>query len=174
MQDMRYPIGAFKRQPAADHEERSQLIANMRELPQQLHQTVDNLTDIQLDTPYREGGWKIRQVIHHLADSHLNGYVRFKLALTEDLPEIKSYDQDAWADTMDNFFTPVSVSVDLLKNIHQRWTTLLNRLDDIDFNRKFKHPESGIWTLHETLVLYEWHGRHHLAQIQAACKNYKW
>ncbi len=174
MQDLRYPIGTFQRQPVPDSEERSRLIASMRGLPQLLRKMVGDLTDSQLDTPYREGGWKIRQVIHHLADSHLNGYVRFKLAITEDVPEIKSYNQDAWAQTADNFHTPVLVSVGLLENIHQRWTALLKMLDDRDFDRKFRHPESGIWTLHETLALYEWHGRHHLAQIQAARKNKRW
>ena len=171
MNDLRYPIGQYQRRTVADAGERLALIGSMRELPEKLRHTVADLPEDHLNISYREGGWTIRQVIHHLADSHMNGYMRFKLALTEDSPEIKPYRQDAWALTHENFDTAVEVSVNLLDGIHKRWTNLLASLTDMDYERKFIHPETGPWTLHEALGLYEWHGRHHLAHIQSVGKR---
>ncbi len=174
MQDSRYPIGPFQRHPVTDPQERARLIESIRLLPKNLRDQISGLSDIQLDTPYREGGWKIRQLVHHIADSHLNCYIRFKWTLTEEQPEIKAYIQDAWAETSENFNAPVMVSVNLLESLHERWAALLSGLAVSDFERKFIHPETGVWTLHETLALYEWHGRHHLAHIQTARNRYGW
>src|SRR5690606_461520 len=135
------------------------------ELPVKVRALVSRLGEGGLDTPYREGGWTPRQVVHHLADSHLNSYVRFRLALTEDNPTIKPYDEAAWASLPDARTGPVEPSLAMLDGIHARWVALLASLDEAAWQRSFSHPESGDWILHEMLAMYAWHCRHHTAHI---------
>ena len=166
LEKLRYPIGRFEPPSAIDQEQIEKWISDIEALPAGLRRTVKRLTDTQLDTPYRPGGWTIRQVIHHLPDSHINSFIRFKWALTEDRPEIKTYFEDRWAELPDYSVTPVSVSMDLLEALHQRWVALLRSLTQQDFDREFIHPESGPGNVAETIGAYAWHGRHHLAHIQ--------
>jgi len=139
-----------------------------------LRKEVENLSDEQLNTPYREGGWTIRQVVHHLPDSHLNSYVRFKLALTEDNPKVKTYEEHLWAELKDTFETPIEVSLNLINSLHKRWVVLLKSLSDEQFERTFNHPEWGNIPLDKTLALYAWHSRHHLAHITELKKRMNW
>ncbi len=164
-ESLRYPIGRLARQPALDPARRSTAIAEIGRLPAALSNAVRGLTDIQLDTPYREGGWTVRQVVHHLADSHVNAYVRFKLALTEHRPTIKPYEEDRWAQLPDTSRTPVSTSLALLDALHERWVTLLGAMGPDDFERELVHPEAGAMRLYDMLALYAWHGRHHVAHV---------
>lgn len=162
-----YPIGRFDLRAPFSVEERRAAVADIAALPARLRAAVADLTDTQLDTPYRPGGWTVRQVVHHLADSHLNAYTRFKLALTEDEPLIKTYDQDAWAALPDSRL-PIEASLALVDGVHQRWAVLLNSLDEAQWQRRLRHPELGLVTLHPYAGLYAWHGRHHLAHIIGA------
>jgi uncharacterized damage-inducible protein DinB len=146
----------------------------MAALPQRFRNAVSGLSDIQLSTPYREGGWTVRQLIHHLPDSHLNAYIRCKLALTEDSPTIKPYDQEAWANLADSALTPPEVSLSLLEAVHTRWVTLLRALTPDDFQRKFNHPETGVQSVDSTVAFYAWHGNHHLGHITALRERMKW
>jgi len=135
---------------------------------------VEGLSDDQLETPYREGGWTVRQLIHHVADSHANSYVRFKLALTEEWPTIKLYDEAAWALLADSKATPVDVSLSLITALHTRWVALLESLTDADFHRGYNHPESGRQNLATALALYDWHSRHHTAHITRLRERMNW
>jgi uncharacterized damage-inducible protein DinB len=135
---------------------------------------LSGLSAQQLDTPYREGGWTLRQLAHHVPDSHLNAYIRFKLALTENIPTIKPYEQGAWARLKDTEQTPVEVSLTLLDALHQRWVVLLNSMRPEDFRRKLNHPESGVQDLDRVLALYSWHGNHHLAHITSLRERMDW
>lgn len=163
--DIRYPLGKWVRDPHLDAAGRAVCISAIAELPARLTSALAGLTDAQLDTPYREGGWTPRQIAHHLADSHLNAYSRFKLGLTEQAPTIKPYDEAAWAETVDNK-APVSASLSILTGLHERWALLLESLDATAFTRTVQHPEhKGPLSLTELLGLYAWHGRHHVAQI---------
>lgn len=134
-------------------------------MPSRLSSSVQGLGDNQLNTPYREGGWTIRQVVHHLADSHINSYVRFRLALTEDTPTIRPYEESLWAELPDAKSLPLKPSLDLLDGLHNRWTMLLRHMTEQDFQRRLLHPELGELSLAWMLGLYAWHGRHHLAHI---------
>lgn len=174
MTDLRYPIGPFRYIAPDKESEILKLIASLQLLPTRLRVVVCDLSEDQLSTPYREGGWTVRQVVHHLADSHLNGYIRFKWTLTEENPEIKPYIQDAWANTPENDTTPVLISVALMENLHERWVHLLKDMVEEDFQRKFRHPETGSLSLLYALALYEWHGRHHVAQIETLRKRNGW
>ncbi len=165
MKDLQYPVGKFELNTFPDPKKRTSLIKSIAGLPDNLKILVKILNNEQLDKPYREGGWTARQVIHHLPDSHLNAYIRFKLALTEDTPVIRPYKQGAWAELPDVMKTPVEVSINLLESIHKRWVILLNAMTEDDFRKKYIHPESGEVSLGEVLAHYEWHGRHHLAHI---------
>lgn len=171
--DLRYPIGHFKPALTTTPEERVEHIAVLRELPDRLSDAVDSLDDVQLDTPYREGGWTVRQVVHHVADSHLNSYTRFKLALTEEEPTIKPYDEGAWAVLPDSR-TPVDVSLTLTWALHERWVALLESMTEKDFQKKFVHPERGVQDLATTLALYDWHSRHHTAHITSLRARMGW
>jgi hypothetical protein len=163
---LRYPIGPFRwPEKPLTTEQREGLIAQLAELPVQVRQAVAQLTEDQLDCSYRPGGWTARQVVHHLADSHLNAYVRFRLALTEALPLIKVYDQQRWAELPDARSAPVAPSIMLLEGLHARWVALLRSLAPEDFQRAFLHPERGRITLDQALALYAWHGRHHVAHL---------
>ena len=141
--------------------------------PAKLKAAVGGLNDRQLDTPYRPGGWTVRQVVHHLPDSHLNSFVRFKLALTEEEPTIKPYDEARWAELADSK-APIELSLPLLENLHERWVLLLNSLTPADWQRKFRHPERGPMTLTDNLQIYAWHGRHHVAHITALRERNGW
>jgi uncharacterized damage-inducible protein DinB len=174
MTDLRYPIGKFDFQTAADPRERESLISQIEETPARLRDAVRGLTDEQLATPYRPDGWTVRQVVHHVPDSHLNSYVRFRLALTEEEPTIKPYHEDQWANLADARTAPIEVSLALLDALHRRWVMLLRSLTDRDFERTFKHPEMGLVELEKNLALYAWHGRHHVAQITALRERMGW
>lgn len=172
--DPRYPIGKFDKNINVTKEMRSELINTIESLPSHLRKEVENLSQQQLDTPYRDGGWTVRQVIHHLPDSHLNAYVRFKLALTEVNPQIKTYEEHLWAELQDTFKTPIEVSLNLLESLHTRWAILLRSLTDEQFEKTFQHPEWGNITLSKTLALYSWHSKHHLAHITKLKKKMGW
>jgi hypothetical protein len=162
---LRYPIGPCPRPESTTAEERRSWIADLAGLPAKIRSAVDGLTREQLDTPYRPGGWTVGQVVHHVADSHINGYVRFKLALTEDVPTIKPYDEARWAELADYASTPVEVSLTLIAALHDRWVRLLLSMTDGDFARTLHHPESGTLSLGSYLAVYAWHCRHHVAHI---------
>ena len=172
--DFRYPIGPFelKDTPTADDLKRS--IDEIAEAPAKFRVAVEDLSQRQLDTPYRSGGWTVRQVVHHVPDSHLNSYCRFKLALTEEEPTIKAYHEDRWAELEDSRATPIEVSLVMLEALHRRWVTLLKSLTSADFARTFRHPEIGVVTLAQNLCLYAWHGRHHTAQITSLRERMGW
>jgi hypothetical protein len=168
MNDPRFPIGRFEYPQSVSNEEREELMFRLATAPARLRTAVEELTEAQLDTPYREGGWTIRQVTHHLPDSHMNSYVRFKLALTEDKPTIKPYDEAAWALLGDTAATPVETSLVLLESLHARWVTLLRGLGDSQWKREMRHPQNGLLRLDQVLALYAWHGDHHIAHIRNA------
>lgn len=170
MEDLRFPIGPFELDDGGTREERIQAIA---ELPDLLRNAVTGLTDEQLDTQYRPGGWTLRQTVHHLADSHINSYCRFKLALTEDKPLIRPYREERWADLADSRL-PIDVSLSILEGVHSRWTVLLEAMTGEDYQRKFEHPESGTWKLENALALYAWHSRHHTGHITSTRERHGW
>ena len=172
--DPRYPIGKFDINVIVTKEMRKEFINTIETLPAQLRNEVESLSPQQLDTPYREGGWTVRQVVHHIPDSHLNSYVRFKLALTEDNPAIKTYEEHLWAELQDTFKTPIDVSLNLLESLHTRWAILLNSLTAEQFERTFQHPEWGKVNLSTSLALYAWHSKHHLAHITELKKKMGW
>lgn len=172
--DLRYPIGRFKPEGTLTPARRSALIGTIAGTPETLREAVRGLSPGQLDTPYRPGGWTVRQVVHHLPDSHLNSYVRFKLALTEERPTIKPYEEDRWAELADTFNTPVEVSLVLLESLHVRWVNLLRSLPEADWQRTLLHPQNGEMTLDHVLGLYAWHGPHHVAQITALWERMGW
>jgi hypothetical protein len=167
MSDPRYPIGEFSLGGEITPERRSGWIAELGEAPGALRALVQGMSDAQLDTPYRDGGWTVRQVVHHLPDSHLNAYVRFKLALTEDNPRIVPYQEARWAELADTRTTPVGVSLTLLDALHRRWVALLKGMAEADWGRTYFHPEHGkSFRLDAMLAQYAWHGQHHIAQIR--------
>ena len=165
MKDLRYPIGKFVMENVLSPERREECIRQIADTPRILQDALSGLSPEQLDTPYRPDGWTVRQVVHHVPDSHMNAYIRFKLALTEHEPIIKPYDQELWAKLADTRQTPVAVSLQLLESLHERWTVLLRSLRPDDWTRTFRHPELGIVSLDANLALYAWHGRHHVAHI---------
>ena len=173
MTDPSYPIGKFERQSSYSSAERAELIQALRQLPEQMRQAVAGLTEAQLETPYRQGGWTVRQVVHHVPDSHLNAYVRFKLALTEDNPTIKPYNESAWARLPDSSL-PLEVSLALLEALHWRWVSLLQTLPETVWHRTFLHPASGEFRLETSLALYAWHSKHHLAHILTLRQQQNW
>ena len=172
--DLSYPIGRFQKETNITSERRQTLIDGIARLPVDMRAAVNKLSDQQLDTPYRPGGWTVRQVLHHVPDSHLNAYIRFKLALTESEPTIKPYDEKEWAKLADVRLTPIEVSLSLLENLHARWTLLLRALETAAFARTFRHPDIGLLTLDAQLGLYEWHGRHHVAHITSLRSRLGW
>lgn len=172
--DARYPLGKFKPEGKLSYAQREHLIGELAEAPARLRAAVAGLDDAQLDTPYREGGWTVRQVAHHLADSHLNAYVRLRLALTENQPGIKPYDQAKWAELADAKTAPVELSLALLDSMHQRLVLLLKSLEVADFERTFMHPERGPMTIDQNLAMYAWHARHHVAHITTLRERMGW
>lgn len=174
MSDPRYPIGKFHYEGPPSAEVREQLIGDIERTPAALRSAVQGLSVPQLDTAYRDGGWTVRQVVHHVPDSHLNAYVRFKLALTEDEPTIKPYAEDRWAELADTKTTPIEVSLTLLECVHDRWVRLLRAFTPTDWKRQFRHPELGVVSLEKSLALYSWHGRHHVAHVTELRKRMNW
>jgi hypothetical protein len=171
---LRYPIGRFDSNREVTAEVLEQSLGDLEALPGKLRQAVQGLSEVQLDTPYRPGGWTVRQVVHHLADSHMNSYIRFKLALTEDTPTIKPYEEQLWAELSDSKQEPVAVSLELLGALHHRWSVLLRSLTVTDWQRQFFHPDSGKTTLAKAAALYAWHSRHHLAHITNLRELHRW
>ena len=171
MDDPRFPIGKFDAQNFPSREGNINTIA---ELPLRLASAVDGLSDEQLDTPYRDGGWTLRQTVHHIADSHINSLCRFKLALTEDeAPTIRPYYEDRWAELSDSRL-PVDASLKIVEGVHSRWTKLLESMTEDDYRREFVHPETGTWTLERVLALYAWHSMHHTAHITSTRDRNGW
>ncbi len=172
--DLSYPIGKFQFDPAVTPATRARCIESIRRMPADMKTAVAGLTDEQLDTPYRPGGWTIRQVVHHVPDSHMHSYIRFHWTLTEDDPLIKAYDQDAWANLADGKSAPVGLSLALLEALHARWVILLESMRAEDFERRLQHPESGRLTLDIMLQLYAWHGAHHVAHVTGLRERMGW
>jgi uncharacterized damage-inducible protein DinB len=173
--ELRYPVGRFDFDAPISDADHPILIATIAETPGALRSAVAGMSRDQLETPYRPGGWTVKQVVHHVPDSHLNAYTRFKLALTEDEPTIKPYNEAAWAEMADSRRVPIEVSLELLDALHLRWVTILRSMDPADFRRGLRHPEHGrLLTLQQMLGLYAWHGRHHVAHITSLKKREGW
>ena len=167
MDHLKYPTGRFSYQAGYNTIERERLLGVLRSFPDRFEQQLEGITATQLDTPYRPEGWTLRQVIHHVADSHLNAYIRFKWALTEDQPAIKAYNEKEWAKLPDTQQTPIAVSLSLLKALHSRWIVLLESMADQDWQKAVFHPEAQrVIKLEEFLALYAWHGDHHLGHVK--------
>ena len=173
MPDPRYPIGKFSYTGPLSAEQKKECLDDIEQAPAKFRAAVHGLSDAQLDTPYRDGGWTVRQLAHHVPDSHMNAYIRFKLALTEDEPTIKPYFEDRWAELPDSR-QPIENSLALLDSLHRRWTALLRGMSDADWQRTFRHPELGLMTLERTLALYSWHGRHHTAHVTSLRERKGW
>ncbi|MCM3738476.1 bacillithiol transferase BstA [Bacillus cytotoxicus] len=171
--DLRFPIGPFTYEETITQGAIENWIKQIENLPTELKQAIKDLDTTQLDTPYRPGGWTVRQVVHHIADSHMNSYIRFKLALTENNPTIKPYMEGQWADLPDSEL-PVDISLALLESLHKRWVTLLQSMKPTDFEKTFHHPETGSNKLDVTIGLYAWHGRHHTAHITSLRNRLGW
>lgn len=174
MEDLRFPIGKFKYEGAITEEQKQSLLNDIAQTPANLRKAIQGLSDAQLDTEYRPGGWTVRQVVHHLPDSHMNSYVRFKLALTEDEPTVKTYAEDRWAQLADTTSTPIEISLTLLDSLHDRWVRLLRSLTPEQWKRTIRHPEFGLMSLEKTLAMYGWHGKHHVAHITELRKRNSW
>jgi uncharacterized damage-inducible protein DinB len=174
MDDLRYPIGKPARPESMTPDERRAAISTIAATPERLRAAVAGLTEAQLDTPYRPGGWTVRQVVHHLPDSHSNAYLRFKLALTEDEPTIRLYQEDRWAALPEARTAPVEVSLALLTALHERWVRSLTGMAPEDWRRTYRHPETGVHTLDALLAIYAWHGPHHVAHITALRAREGW
>lgn len=172
--DPRYPIGACPRPESIDAAHIPSYIASLAALPENMRSAVYGLSDAQLDTPYREGGWTARQVVHHVADSHMNAYIRTRLALTEDWPVVKGYDEKLWAELADARTLPVEVSLEILHPLHRRWVALFKSLNGSDWQRGYQHPERGRTTVLQAIALYDWHSRHHVAHIAELRKSKGW
>ena len=174
MEDLRYPVGKFNPRPDLTQDDRKELIRQIAEAPARLRAAVKGLTDAQLDTPYRAGGWTVRQVVHHVPDSHMNAYIRFKLAMTEQQPTIKPYQEALWAELSEAKSASIEMSLRLLEALHERWVLFLQKLNSSDYARTYNHPESGVQNLDRVLQLYAWHGRHHVAHISSLKERNGW
>jgi hypothetical protein len=174
MEDLRFPIGKFSFEGELTAENRQKCLDEIAATPKKMRAAVQGLNAQQLDTPYRPEGWTVRQVLHHVPDSHMNAFTRFKLALTEDEPTIKPYNEAEWAKLGDVPGTPIEVSLSLLDSLHERWMVLLKSIKPEDLKRKFRHPELGLMNLERTLAMYSWHGRHHVAHITSLRDRMGW
>jgi uncharacterized damage-inducible protein DinB len=174
MSDPRYPIGKFSYAGPLAAEQKQECLADIEQTPARLRAALRGLSDAQLDTPYRDGGWTLRQVAHHVPDSHMNSYIRCKLALTEDEPTIKPYMENLWAELPESKSAPIEVSLALLDSLHERWMLLLRQLTDADWKRTFRHPDLGLVSLEKNLALYSWHGRHHVAHVTNLREKMGW
>jgi uncharacterized damage-inducible protein DinB len=173
IEDLRYPVGKFDKNIEITPEKRAEFIQIIADLPVKIVEAIEDLSDEQLDTPYRPEGWTLRQTVHHVADSHINSFCRFKLAMTEENPTIRPYYEDRWAELADSKI-PVDVSLKIIAGIHERWTVLLNSMTDEDFQKTLAHPESGEWTIEGFLTLYAWHCLHHTAHITKLRERNDW
>lgn len=174
MPDLRYPIGPFQLINDSSAARRAECIEQIAAAPARLRAAVGGLTEAQLDTPYRPGGWTVRQVVHHVPDSHMNSYMRFRWALTEDHPAIKPYAEERWAELADAKSAPIELSLRLLESLHARWEILLRSLGEADWRRTLYHPEAGVMSLETMAQLYTWHGRHHIAHITSLREREGW
>jgi uncharacterized damage-inducible protein DinB len=174
MTDPRYPIGEFSFDGTLTEAQKAKHLDDIEQTPTRLRAAVHGLSDQQVDTPYREGGWTVRQVVHHVPESHMNSYIRFKLALTEEAPTIRPYMEDRWAKLPDATTAPVELSLVLLESLHKRWMLVLRAMQPEEWKRTFRHPEIGLMTLEKALALYSWHGRHHVAHVAALREKMGW
>jgi len=174
MSDPRYPVGKFTYTTPPDDSQRNQFINDIEKTPAALRAAVKGLSSPQIETPYRDGGWTVRQVVHHVPESHMNAYIRFKLGLTEDTPTVKPYEEALWANTADVQATPLEVSLTMLDSLHDRWVRLLRSLKPEEWKRQFHHPALGPMPLEKNLALYSWHGRHHVAHVTELRKRMGW
>jgi len=174
MTDPRYPIGEFSFDGPLTEAQKAKYLDDIEQAPARLRAAVRGLSDPQLDTPYRAGGWTVRQVVHHVPESHMNSYIRFKLALTEEEPTIRPYMEDRWAKLPDATTAPVELSLVLLESLHKRWTLVLRAMKPEEWKRTFRHPEIGLMTLEKALALYSWHGRHHVAHVTSLRERMGW
>jgi len=172
--DLQYPVGRFDWNMKPGDAERRKSIDEIAGLPAAMRKAVHGLNEEQLDTPYRAGGWTVRQVVHHVPDSHLNAYTRVKLALTEERPTIRPYDEKLWAELPDTVHTPVGISLTMLEALHERWVVLLRSIEPGEFSRKFVHPEAGEMDVAKAVCHYAWHGRHHLGHITSLRQRMGW
>jgi hypothetical protein len=172
--DPRYPIGKFSFEGPLSVEQKSKFLDDIEQTPARLKAAVAGLSEAQLDTPYRDGGWTVRQVVHHVPDSHMNSYVRFKLALTEPEPTIRTYMENLWAELPEAKGAPAEPSLELLESLHARWMLMLRAFTPSDWKRTFRHPEIGLVSLEKNLAIYAWHGRHHVAHITELRKKMGW
>ncbi|HEX4947692.1 MAG TPA: putative metal-dependent hydrolase [Blastocatellia bacterium] len=174
MPDLRFPVGEFVARPSITQIERQELIASLEAVPARLRDAITGLSEHQLETPYRPEGWTVRQTVHHVADSHINAYVRFKLGLTEDMPTVKPYAEERWALLEDGRSADPEISLRLLDAVHERWTILLRSLPPDAFAHTLRHPVDGVMSLDVVLQSYEWHGRHHIAHITSLRQRMRW
>ena len=175
LEQLRFPVGRFERLTVPlDAAARRAHLDTLEQAPARFRALVEGRSDRELDTPYRPDGWTVRQVVHHVPDSHMNAFIRFKLALTEDRPTIKPYDEAAWANLEDARTTPIETSLSLLDALHDRWVRVLNAMSPTDFARELNHPENGIMSLDQVLALYDWHGKHHVAHITGLRQRNGW
>ena len=172
--DIRYPVGEFRFPESVSAQDLTTFVQQIADTPARMRSAVAGLSEWQLDTPYRLGGWTVRQVVHHVPDSHMNSYTRFRLALTEDEPVIKPYEEKRWAELSDARTAPIEVSLALLEALHARWAPWLSTLSEADWNRSFRHPELGLISLRNNAALYAWHGRHHIAHITSLRERMGW
>src|SRR5262245_2250127 len=172
--DIRYPIGPFTWAGSTTPEQRAKDIDHIAATPQKMRGAIAGLNATQLETPYRDGGWTVRQVVHHVLDSNMNSYIRFKFALTEHEPTIMAYDETVWANLIDAKTGPIDPSLNLLEGLHYRWVMLLRSLSEADVERKFRHPELGTVSVDQYISLYSWHGRHHGAHITSLRESKGW
>jgi hypothetical protein len=172
--DARFPLGKFTYDGPPSQQQRDKFMDDIERAPAALREAVRGLSQQQIETPYRDGGWTVRQVVHHVPESHMNAYIRFKLTLTEDEPTIKSYMEDRWAQLPDVQSTPLEVSLALLDALHDRWVRVLRGITSEQWGRAFRHPELGLVTLERNLALYSWHGRHHVAHITELKRRLGW
>jgi hypothetical protein len=172
--DLHYPIGEYVAKTSLTLAERAEAIAQLAETPKRMRDAVGGLSGGQLDTPYRPGGWTVRQVAHHVPDSHMNAYVRMKLALTEDEPTVRPYEEGLWAQLPDSRLAPVEISLSLLEFLHLRWDSLLRAVPAEDFARRLRHPVNGVMTVDNLIHHYAWHGRHHIAHITSLREREGW
>jgi hypothetical protein len=173
-EDPRYPIGKFKKNERLSGEERAAALAVLEPAPARFREALAGLTDAQLDTPYREGGWTVRQLAHHLPDSHLNMYVRVRLALTEDVPTVRPYDEKLWAELPDARTAPVEASLAMLEGAHSRLVHLLRSVDESSYQRRFVHPEGYNGTIDTWIAMYAWHSKHHTAHVMGLRERMGW
>ncbi len=174
MSDPRYPIGKFAYDGPPSEEQRKKFMDDIAKAPAALRAAVQGLSPQQWETPYRDGGWRVRQVVHHVPESHMNAYIRFKLALTEDEPTIRPYMEDRWAELADVQSTAPEISLALLDSLHTRWVSLLKTIKPEEWKRTFNHPERGVVSLENNLAMYAWHGRHHVAHVTELRKRMGW